>query len=63
MILAQRKQVLDGAIQARARDEAKVENFLARRMLENPNSFGVLRPVPAANTGAANPSPSAEARK
>ncbi|HEU0173006.1 MAG TPA: SurA N-terminal domain-containing protein [Blastocatellia bacterium] len=64
-ILAQRKQVLDAAIQARARDEAKIENFLARRMLENPNSFGVLRPVPAANTGAtsASPSPSAEAHK
>jgi parvulin-like peptidyl-prolyl isomerase len=64
-ILAQRKQVLDAAIQARARDEAKIENFLARRMLENPNSFGVLRPVPAANTGAtsASPSPSAEAHQ
>src|SRR5262245_20553901 len=63
MILAQRKQVLDGAIQARARDEAKIENFLARRMLDNPNSFGVLRPVATANSGAANPSPTAEAKK
>jgi parvulin-like peptidyl-prolyl isomerase len=64
-ILGQRKQVLDAAIQARARDEAKIENFLARRMLENPNSFGVLRPVSAANTGAASasPSPTAEAQK
>ena len=62
-ILAQRKQVLDAAIQARARDEAKIENFLARRMLDNPNSFGVLRPVTPANTGAASPSPTAEAKK
>jgi parvulin-like peptidyl-prolyl isomerase len=64
-ILAQRKQVLDAAIQARARDEAKIENFLARRMLDNPNSFGVLRPVSAANAGAASasPSPTAEAKK
>jgi parvulin-like peptidyl-prolyl isomerase len=62
-ILTQRKQVLDGAIQARARDEAKIENFLARRMLDNPNSFGVLRPVATANSGAANPSPTAEAKK
>jgi peptidyl-prolyl cis-trans isomerase SurA len=64
-ILAQRRQVLDQAIQARARDEAKIENFLARRMLENPNSFGVLRPSPTANTGAASasPSPTAEAQK
>jgi peptidyl-prolyl cis-trans isomerase SurA len=64
-ILAQRKQVLDTAIQARARDEAKIENFLARRMLDNPNSFGVLRPISTANTGAASasPSPTAEAQK
>lgn len=64
-ILAQRKQVVDAAIQARARDEAKIENFLAQRMLENPNSFGVLRPVPAANTSgaSASPSPTAEAKK
>lgn len=64
-ILGQRKQVLDAAIQARARDEAKIENFLARRMLENPNSFGVLRPVSTTNTGAASasPSPTAEAQK
>jgi parvulin-like peptidyl-prolyl isomerase len=67
-ILAQRKQVVDAAIQARARDEAKIENFLAQRMLENPNSFGVLRPVPAASAGgasgtSASPSPTAEAKK
>ena len=64
-ILAQRKQVLDTAIQARARDEAKIQNFLARRMLDNPNSFGVLRPISTANTGAASasPSPTAEAKK
>jgi parvulin-like peptidyl-prolyl isomerase len=64
-ILAQRKQVLGASIQARARDEAKIENFLARRMLENPNSFGVLRPVPGTNSGAASaaPSPTAEVKK
>ncbi|HKQ77987.1 MAG TPA: SurA N-terminal domain-containing protein [Blastocatellia bacterium] len=63
-ILAQRKQVLNAAIQARARDEAKIENLLARRMLENPNSFGVLRPVPAGNANAgASPSPTAEQKK
>lgn len=64
-ILARRKQVLDAAIQARARDEAEIENLLARRMLDNPNSFGVLRPVSAANTGAASasPSPTAEGQK
>ena len=60
-ILAQRKQIADAALQARARDEAKIENFLAQRMLENPNSFGVLRPVPAAKSGAAPASPAASA--
>jgi parvulin-like peptidyl-prolyl isomerase len=59
-ILAQRKQVLDAAIQARARDEAKIENYLAQRMLENPNNFGILRPVPAA-TLSGNPPPTPEA--
>jgi parvulin-like peptidyl-prolyl isomerase len=64
-ILAQRKQVLGASIQARARDEAKIENFLARRMLDNPNSFGVLRPSPGTNTGAtsASPSPTPEEKK
>jgi parvulin-like peptidyl-prolyl isomerase len=47
-IRAQRKRVLDAAVQARARDEAKIENYLAQRMLANPNSFGVLRPVASA---------------
>jgi parvulin-like peptidyl-prolyl isomerase len=51
-IRAQRKQILDAALQARARDEARIENLLAQRMLENPNNFGVLRPVPAATTNA-----------
>lgn len=58
-ILTQRKQIADAALQARARDEAKIENNLAQRMLENPNSFGVLRPAPAA--GAASPAASPQA--
>ncbi|MDX2034211.1 MAG: SurA N-terminal domain-containing protein [Blastocatellia bacterium] len=67
-ILAQRKQVVDAALQARARDEAKIENLLARRMLENPNSFGILRPVsaPVVSNPTSSPmpevSPSAEAK-
>jgi len=48
-ILSQRRQVVAAALQAQSRDEARIENFLARRMLDNPNSFGVLRPVPAAS--------------
>lgn len=56
-IRSQRKQVVDAALQARARDEAKIENLLAQRMIENPNGFGVLRPAPAA----ASASPQASA--
>lgn len=51
-ILSQRRQIVNAALQARARDEAKIENLLSQRILENPNSFGVLRPVPAATTAA-----------
>jgi parvulin-like peptidyl-prolyl isomerase len=58
-IRSQRKQILDAALQARARDEAKIENFLAQRMLENPNSFGVLRPMPPA-TASGSPTPTPE---
>ncbi|MBS1786789.1 MAG: SurA N-terminal domain-containing protein [Acidobacteria bacterium] len=58
-ILSQRKQIADAALQARARDEAKIENFLAQRMLDNPNSFGVLRPAPGAGKAATSASPAA----
>jgi len=57
-ILNQRKQLVNAALLSRARDDAKVENYLAQRMLENPNTFGVLRPVPAK---VASPSPGATA--
>ena len=59
-ILTQRKQIADAALQARARDEAKIENNLAQRMLENPNNFGVLRPAPGASA-AASPAASPQA--
>lgn len=59
-ILSQRKQIAEAALQARARDEAKIENYLAQRMLDNPNSFGVLRPAPGANA-AASPAASPDA--
>jgi parvulin-like peptidyl-prolyl isomerase len=61
-ILARRSKVVDAAIQARARDEAKIENFLARRMLDNPNSFGVLRQLSGTNASP-SPSPTVEAKK
>lgn len=61
-ILNQRKQIVGAALQARSRDEAKIENLLAQRTIENPNSFGVLRPVPSATAAASpNASPAASA--
>jgi peptidyl-prolyl cis-trans isomerase SurA len=57
-ILSQRRQIVNAALQARARDEAKIENLLSQRILENPNSFGVLRPVPAATSATPAASPS-----
>lgn len=62
-ILNQRKQLLNAALLTRARDEAKIENYLALRMLESPNNFGVLRPVTPATAASASPqvSPSATA--
>lgn len=68
-IVEQRNQLVNAAMLSNARDESKVENYLAKRMLENPNNFGVLRPVPQstpataasatpAASGAATASPS-----
>lgn len=61
-VLKERGQLVNAALLTRARDEAKIENYLAQRMLENPNSFGILRPVAQASPSAspaasASPSP------
>lgn len=58
-ILDQRKQLVNAAMLTRARDESKIENYLAARLLESPNSLGVLRPVP--QSGATSPTPAASA--
>lgn len=62
-ILDQRKQLLNAALLSKARDEAKIENYLAARLLDTPNSLGVLRPVSQGGATGASPaaSPSAEA--
>lgn len=43
----QRKQLLTGAYQARAMDEARIENYLAKRVIENPNELSGARPADA----------------
>jgi parvulin-like peptidyl-prolyl isomerase len=57
-----RKQLLAASYQAIAMNEAKVENYLARKVVENPNELSGARPAsantPAMNSNAA-PAPAA----
>jgi hypothetical protein len=57
-----RKQILAASYQAIAMNEARIENNLAKRVVENPNELSGARPAqpdaPAnANTGNANVAP------
>lgn len=52
-----RKQLLAASYQAVAMNEAKIENFLARKVVDNPNELSGARPAGAANT--ATPAPAA----
>jgi peptidyl-prolyl cis-trans isomerase SurA len=47
-----RKQLLAASYQAIAMNEAKIENYLAKRVVENPNQLSGARPAGAANTNA-----------
>jgi peptidyl-prolyl cis-trans isomerase SurA len=48
-IVQQRSSLLSSALMASARNEAKVENYLIKLVIDNPNSLGVLRPVAPAS--------------
>ena len=54
LLVDNRKQLLAASYQAIAMNEAKIENFLARKVVENPNELSGARPAgtvnPAANT-------------
>jgi parvulin-like peptidyl-prolyl isomerase len=50
-----RKQLLAASYQAVAMNEAKIENFLAKKVVDNPNELSGARPAGAAN--AATPAP------
>lgn len=59
MLVDNRKQLLAASYQAMAMNEAKVENFLAKKVVDNPNELSGARPAGAstpanANTAAAN---------
>jgi hypothetical protein len=61
-LINSRKQLLAASYQAMAMNEAKVENFLAKKVVENPNELSGARPAPAANSNtnpAANSAPAA----
>jgi peptidyl-prolyl cis-trans isomerase SurA len=47
-----RKELLAASYQAIAMDEAKVENLLAKKVIENPNELSGARPASAVNTNA-----------
>ncbi len=53
-----RKQLLTAAYQTIALNEAKIENYLAKKVVENPNELSGARPASPANTApAANSTP------
>ncbi len=49
-----RKQILSASYAAIAMDEAKIENYLARKVVENPNELSGARPATAAKSANAN---------
>ncbi|NOT60988.1 MAG: hypothetical protein HOP19_12285 [Acidobacteria bacterium] len=61
-ILNQRRSLLNAALLTRARDESKIDNVLAKSTYDNPNSFGVLRPVSSASP-ATSPASAASPQK
>ncbi len=49
-----RKQLLAASYQTMAMNEAKIENFLAKKVVENPNELSGARPANAATPTPAN---------
>lgn len=49
-----RKQLLAASYQAIAMNEARIENFLAKKVVENPNELSGARPASASSPAAAN---------
>ena len=53
-LISSRKQLLTASYQAIAMNEAKVENYLAKRVVDNPNELSGARPAGASTPAAAN---------
>jgi parvulin-like peptidyl-prolyl isomerase len=45
MLTGAKKQLLSAAYQARSMDEARIENYLAKQIVDNPNSLSGARPA------------------
>lgn len=61
MLVNNRKQLLAASYQAIAMNEAKIENYLAKKVVDNPNELSGARPAPAANANTAPASNTAPA--
>ena len=53
LLVDNRKQLLAASYQAIAMNEAKIENFLAKKVVDNPNELSGARPAAPANSNAA----------
>jgi parvulin-like peptidyl-prolyl isomerase len=60
LLTGSKKQLLSAAYQARSMDEARIENYLAKQIVDNPNSLSGARPADpnAAASPAASPATS-----
>jgi len=54
-LLNARKQILAASYQAMVMNEAKIENYLAKKVVDNPNELSGARPAGAANSNTAAP--------
>lgn len=54
-LINNRKQLLAASYQTIAMNDAKIENFLAKKVVENPNELSGARPAPPANSAPAQP--------
>ncbi len=56
LIRQQREQILVAALQSSATNDARIENYLAQRILDNPVNFGSARPAGSALLPKSDPS-------
>ena len=58
-LVSSRKQLLAASYQAIAMNEAKIENYLAKKVVDNPNELSGARPAPPAGSATATPAANA----